>query len=308
MNPHRLPSSSVRINQFEKLVSYFTQVMPVVSGGSTFGRQLEQAARVAYGCRMCQMCGGDPGTGRPGCGFVIAGEEGATEKERAQSRHRRKPNDLERALMEHFGEALDEPENLELDPRRDAVCPNCGGNGFIPRSSRAKSRAPIDARPHKADTMMRGAGGSKPPTIGNGGGYYIAENMAPMCGSVGAYLAELRRGDEVVGTRHALVLEIYIEHRSEVPLWLLTPPGLTLVKRGGVIVQWARTLEQLLTALDNERSAQQDSPDYQRGRLIETASRQAHDLLEEAADCWNEVAPAHEDEETEQEYLEAVGL
>lgn len=251
---------------------------------------------------MCRMCGGDPATGKPGCGFVVGGEQGRTERQRARKRQKRQLSAVARAFFEEIGEDPD-----ELDPLRDTPCPTCGGMGFLPRSTRAHSRSPIDVYPSKA-AISRGCAGSKPPVIGSGGGYCLAEEAAPLCGSVGRWLAELRAGDEAAETQHATVLEIYVEHFSEVPLWLLTAPGQKLVKRGGVVVQWARTLEQLLGALDNERNAQAASPDQTRGRLIEEASRQARALLEEAADCWNEVAPETDDEATEDEFRKAVGL
>jgi hypothetical protein len=304
--------SSVRINQYDKLVAYLTRVMPVVVGGSTFGAQLERAARMSFGCKMCVMCGGDPRTGKPGTGFVVASEMGKGKTERQRAKHRKtRVNDKTQALFEEFqtvvkeggdAEFLVDPE--ELFEQRDTTCPTCGGFGFIPRESRAHSRGTINVRPSKA-AIAKGCAGSKPPIIGSGGGYYIAENAVPLCGSVGRYLAEFRAGDEAAGTNYAQVIEVYVEHGgTEVPLWLMTPPGLTLLKRTRYKEQG---LERALGFLDNERVAQRENPAFDRGKLIESASRQARWLLEEAAGCWNEVAPS-EDDETEQEFLKAVGL
>src|SRR5512145_1982459 len=249
---------SIHLNQRRKLVAYLTCVMPVVVGGSTFGVQLEGMARMAFGCRMCVTCGGDPRTGTPGSGFVIAGEVGRTEKQRARKRGRREISDLTRAFFEEIGE---DPDSLE--PLRDTPCPSCGGFGFIPRSSRVRARGPITARP---------TGSSRTPIIGSGGGYYIAENAVPLCGSVGRYLAELRRRDELERTRHAQVVEVYIEHATEVPLWLMTPAGIALLKRtqyGSKSCHSVAQLEHALQFLDNERVAQRQNPDFERGRLIE---------------------------------------
>jgi hypothetical protein len=273
---------------------------------------------MSFGCKMCVMCGGDSKTGKPGTGFVVAGEVGRTEKQREKRRKPRKLNDKTKALFEEFERLAKEEgdEEFLIDPdglleQRDTGCPACGGFGFIPRESRAHSRGAVNVRPSKA-AINKGCAGSKPPLIGTGGGYYIAENAVPLCGSVGRYLAELRAGDEVAGTNHAQVIEVYVEHGgTEVPLWLMTPPGLTLLKRTQYKEQgnyWFHTrLERALGFLDNERVAQRENPDFERGRLIQSASRQARALLQEAADCWNEVAPS-EDEETEQEFRKSVGL
>ena len=308
-----------RLHLERELRDYLCNVVPVMGGRSTFGSQLDRASRFAFGCRPCLMCGGQPGiadvveyltdpeTGkrrvivvkqgrpeRPGCGWVIAAEKGRTERQRREHRKRRELSDAARVFFESIGENPD-----ELDPLRDTTCPSCDGFGTIPRRAPQASRGAVTARP---------TGSSVP--IDREGGYCLAEHALRLgCLKAGRYLAQLRGLDAREGTRHALVLEVWIEHRSEVPLWLLTPSGPALVRRAGLVVDDARDLEHLLKAVDNERAAEVTSPSTERTRLLRACAEDARGLLRAAARAWNDIVPGDDaDTQAEREFCKAVGL
>lgn len=279
-----------------ELRDYLTQVLPVMGGASSFGAQLERAARYAFGCQPCLVCGGNRATGKPGCGFVVGSEQGTTERQRSEQRRKRELSAVSRAFFLEIGEDPD-----ELEPLRDTTCPACGGVGFTPRRSPYSSRGAITARP---------VGCSVP--VSREGGYTLAETALDLgCLAAGRYLAELRGLDAAAGTRHALVLEVWIEHRSEVPLWLLTPSGPALVRRAGLVVDDARDLEHLLKAVDNERAADAANPSTERTRLLRACAEDARRLLREAAYAWNELVGDDEEDEDmrhEKAFCRAVGL
>lgn len=242
---------------------------------STFGAQIERLERTYTGSKTCAYCRGS--------GFVISNlklrKKGA----------KRPVSDPARAFFEHIG-----IDPNELEPQADAFCPRCWGRGVVPRASKYRPTGRITARPT----------GSSRTT--ERGGYTLDENAIPLCGSVGRWLALVHARD----ANAAATIEVYFQHgETRVPIWLCTEGGRGLLHRSemGRRALKAVDLDGALRVLDNERFAQQQSPDAQREALMRAADREADALLVAAARIWNGVVPTA-DEEAEQDFRKAVGL
>jgi len=269
-------------NQRAKLVAYLCR-WASDAGRSTLGAQLDRMALFSFGSTPCLACGGDRVTGRPGCGFVIGDpklrRKGTT----------RPVSDAARIFLAHAG--ID-PDTLA--PQADTPCPKCGGFGFMPRQSKCRPRGPITAYPT----------GSSLPT--DRGGYVLNEDKVKLCGSVGRWLAEVYAIDPDAAT----TIEVFHMHgETRVPLWLCTEAGRTLLHRSEL---GRRALERLdldraLRTIDNERAAQELSPEPQREALLRAADRGAMVMLDRARSLWNRLVPT-EEEQVERDYLRAVGL
>lgn len=243
-------SAVIAASDAEDLSWYFRSGGLGVFMPSSTGTLIDRLKLMAPG-RPCENCGGDPASGRSGCGFVVTKARG-------------KPPSVDQRLILAMLE-LDIPD--EMPPGADQVCKECDGRGWVMgRISNAKKA--LTARP---------TGSSK---RGGGGGINVTSENLERLGRVSGRLSALRAAQGKVPADLALEAFYAPGGGSTAALWEFVPAGKTMLRKNTQKLPPTQFFA-------NERADQSDKPNQNREQQFKTAERQASELHHAACVLWN---------------------
>jgi hypothetical protein len=279
-----VPRASNRIEAADatELRWYFSD--PPIAGvftESSFGAQLERAELFGLGGRPCTKCGGDRQRGTLGTGF--APKSGKGYRGELQRYRRREAQRLGLRMVpfdavqgwRDLGIKAASPEEIAawLPDNLVRECPACHLVGWV--QGRPRRGGPQTARPTGSSIQV----GAREPSGS------VNETALARYGRLSRLLEAVRHRSELA--RGALEVYYGPGGGSVTCLWALTDPGreyaLSLPNPFHVS---ARQL------LDNERSAQTESPSTERAKRLGPVARAASNLWDHASETWNLVVAA----------------